>query len=236
MRYNYRVKSKWFEYKDEVRELRRKGVSMTVIERQYGIPRSTLSGWFKDIHLNETDRTKLMKNSQDGWLLARKNAVTAHRAMKQKRLDDANKHASAALDKLPLTAEILDLAFAMLYLGEGAKNNTTSIANSNPMVLRFVLSVLYTNYSVQPHQIRCDLHLRADQHGDTLKQYWANELKLPLSCFKYIAYDKRSKGKPTFDHYKGVCVISCHQIAIQRKLISLYNQFCTKVSNEILGV
>lgn len=51
--YNYTMKSKWFKYKKEVLELRQKGISMTAIERQYGIPRSTLSYWFKDLKLTD---------------------------------------------------------------------------------------------------------------------------------------------------------------------------------------
>lgn len=229
------MKSKWFEYKEEVCALRQQGFSMTAIEKKYGIPRSTLSGWFKNIPLSETDRTKLMQNKKDGWKKAREKAVLAHRAMKENRLNDAEIAATKTLDKLAISPEVLDLAFAMLYLGEGAKNGVTSIANSNPLVLTFVLSVLYANYDVKPQNIRCDLHLRADQDGEAMKLYWSSALGLPLGCFKYVAYDKRSIGKPTYDSYKGVCVVVCHQIAIQRKLISLYNQFCAKVSKEITG-
>ncbi len=229
------MKSKWFEYYEEVRLLRKNGTSMTVIERQYGIPRSTLSGWFKDITLSEEQRTRLMRNSQDGWKKAREKAVLAHNALKVERLSAAEREAATTMSRLQITPETLDLAFAMLYFGEGAKKNKTSIGNSNPLVLRFVLAVLYNNYAITTSQIRCDLHLRADQDGDAMKRYWAKELNLPLSQFRYVAYDKRSAGKPTYDHYKGVCIVTCPQIAIQRKLISLYNQFCTKVSEEILG-
>ena len=227
------MKSKWFEYKDEVCKLRSQGVSMSVIEKQYGIPRSTLSGWFKNIPLSEKQRTHLMKNRQDGWKKARTHAVVAHRKMKQQRLDDAVAAATKTLDALLLSDEVIDIALAMLYLGEGAKNGTTSIANSNPMVLRFVLAALYRNYGVIPQHIRCDLHLRADQDGSALTSYWMHELHLPKECFKYIAYDQRSVGKPTYADYKGVCVITCHQIAIQRKLISLYNEFCERVSRDL---
>jgi hypothetical protein len=210
---------------------------MTAIERQYGIPRSTLSGWFKDIQLSESQRTALMKGKQDGWKKAREKAVLAHNSMKAQRINDAAEEASITLSKLEISSEVLDIAFAMLYFGEGAKKNLTSIGNSNPLVLRFVLAVLYKNYKLTPADIRCDLHLRADQDGESMKRYWSEQLNLPVEQFRYIAYDKRTAGKATYEHYKGVCVIACGQIAIQRKLISLYNQFCTKVSEEmgILG-
>lgn len=229
------MKSQWYELKETVRQLRRQGVSLSIIEKKYGIPRSTLSGWFKDISLSEEQRTKLMENSRDGWKKARASAVVWHNKQKLQRLEVAETQAKEVLQRVSLTPEVLDIALAMLYLGEGAKSGTTSIANSNPTVLRFVLSVLYRNHKVSPKMLRCDLHLRADQNSEELKRYWSKELQLPLENFKYTAYDKRSIGKPTYDNYKGVCVITCHQIAIQRKLIALYNQFCEKVSQLNVG-
>jgi len=117
----------------------------------------------------------------------------------------------------------------MLYLGEGAKKDTTAIASSSPMILRFALAVLKKNHNLDFSKIRCELHLRMDQDAVKLKLYWSEELRLPLSCFNYVAFDKRSTGKPTCDHYKGVCILQCGNIAIQRKLIYLYNLFCEKV-------
>lgn len=221
--------SKWHHLKEEAMTLRRSGMSMTVIERRLGIARSTLSGWFKEIPLNEAQRTRLMKNSQDGWKKARERAVESHRAQKALRLLEAKTQALKTLDQIELTDEVLDLAFAMLYYGEGAKSGTTSIASSDPKILRFVLYVLNRNYAVTPKMIRCDLHLRMDQDGDTLKQYWASQLRLPLECFRYVAFDKRSEGKPTYERYKGVCVIACHRVAIQRKIMYLYKLFCEKI-------
>jgi hypothetical protein len=139
------------------------------------------------------------------------------------------------LEKIELTDEVLDLAFAMLYFGEGAKSNLTSLASSNPTILKFMLVVLKRNYAITPDMVRCDLHLRMDQNADELKKYWSQELGIPLERFKYVAYDKRSTGKPTYDHYKGVCVIACGNVAIQRKMIYLYNLFCDKVATQDLG-
>ncbi len=224
------MRSKWFELKETVIELRKTGMSMTVIEKQFGIPRSTLSGWFKRIELSEAQKTKLIKNSQDAWLKAPERAGNWHRAQKALRLLEAKKEAIKTLEEIELTPAVLDLAFAMLYLGEGAKNRTTALASSDPLILKFVLAVLRRNYGITPDMVRCDLHLRMDQNLDELKQYWSGELKIPLTQFKYAAFDKRSLGKPTYAHYKGVCVLSIGNIAIQRKLIYLYNLFCEKLA------
>lgn len=225
------MKSKWFDLKEQAMTLRRKGVSMTLIERELGIPRSTLSGWFKTIKLTEDQRTKLMKNKSDGWKIAREKAVIAHQYKKALRVLKAKQEAEKVINKIELTDELLDIAFAMLYLGEGSKTNgTTSIASSDPTILRFILSVLKQNYGISPGMIRCELHLRLDQNELATKEYWSKELAVPIDRFRYVAFDKRSANKPTYDHYKGVCVLQCGNIQIQRKLIYLYTMFCDKVS------
>jgi hypothetical protein len=222
--------SRWFELKETAITLRKQGLSITVIERQLGISRSTLSGWFKDIQLTEEQRTRLMKNRHDGWQKAREKAVEAHRTQKALRLLNAKQAAQRTLEQIDLSGPILDLAFAMLYLGEGTKSGATSLASSDPKILKFVLAVLRHNYGITTSMISCDLHLRVDQDELMLKQYWSQELGVPIERFKYIGFDKRSAGKPTYDHYKGVCVLNCGKIAIQRKLVYLYNLFCEKVA------
>lgn len=228
--------SKWYESKEAALAMRRSGMSMVTIEKKLGIPRSTLSGWFRTIVLTEGQRTRLMKNSQDGWKKAREKALEWHRAQKSLRLLEAETEASKTLDELVLSPALLDIALAMLYMGEGAKKDLTSLANSDPKILRFFLAVLRQNYGIENHSIRCDLHLRMDQDAVALKEYWAKELDVPLEQFKYVAFDKRSSGRPTYDHYKGVCVISCGHVAIQRKLVYLYNLFCERVAKMDMGV
>jgi len=223
--------SRWFHLKEEAVALRETGMSITVIERRLGIPRSTLSGWFKNIQLTEDQRLSLMKSKQDGWAKARIKAVESHKAQKTLRLLEAKRQAEKTLAHIDITdGAILDLAFAMLYLGEGSKNGTTSIASSDPRILRFVLAVLRKNYGVNSGMVKCELHLRADQGAEELKQYWSSVLNVPLSNFRKAYFDQRSAGRPTYDRYKGVCVLYCGSIAIQRKLTYLYNHFCDKVA------
>lgn len=224
------MRSKWFEYKETAIAMRKSGMSMTVIEKRLGIARSTLSGWFKDVKITEEQRLRLMQGRRDGWAKARARAAESHRAQKSLRLLEANKKATEVINRIELTEDVLDLAFAMLYFGEGAKSNSTSLASSDPKILKFVMTVLKRNYNVSADMVRCDLHLRMDQNPDKLKKYWSKELGIPPDRFRYVAFDKRSEGKETYAHYKGVCVLYCGSIAIQRKLIYLYNLFCEKVA------
>lgn len=225
------MKSKWFDKKEDAVRLRKNGVSLRTIEKSLGIPRSTLSNWFKDIELSPVHANRLEENRTRALIEARKLASAWHQEQKKKRLLVAEEAAHEVMEQIILSGPILDLSLAMLYLGEGAKGETASISSSSPMILKFVLAVLKKNYNLLPSMVRCELHLRADQDAQELKDYWSQQLNIPVENFRYVAFDKRTAGRATYDRYKGVCVLM-HGVAIQRKLMYLYNTFCQQVISE----
>ena len=226
------MKSQWYDKKDQSISLRKQGLSITEIEKLLLVPRSTLSGWFKNVKLSDDHKFRLKQNSDLALVKARVKASAWHRAQKASRLQKAKEEAELVLKEVDINDSVGELAAAMLYLGEGAKNNTTAIGNSNPLILKFFVAVLRKKYGLKSEQIRCELHLRADQKSDEMKDYWSKELDLPPSSFRTVVFDQRTAGRPTYPGYRGVCIINCGNIAIQRKLIYLYNQFCQRVIDE----
>lgn len=229
------MKSKWYELKPAAITLRRNGKSINYIVKELGVPKSTLSGWLKDVVLTESQISKLQEYQNISLARARVNAAVRHKADKELRLEQAKSEAKNVLDRLAITNDILDLALAMLYLGEGAKSGGTSLASSDPKILLFTILALEKVYNLSRDSIRLELHLRMDQNEDVTKKYWAEMLGVSLEQFTYTSFDKRTAGRPTYESYKGVCVLQCGNIAIQRKLISLYNLFCEKVTSDSMG-
>lgn len=228
------MQSKWIELKEEAIQLRKKGTSIKTIEVRLGIARSTLSGWLRSIQLTDEQKEKLKKNHENALVHARVKAVLWHNQQKAIRLKLAEENAMQTLNQLNLKdAAVLDLALAFLYLGEGAKtSDSTLLGNSNPIILNFFIAVLVKNYNLKIEKISCFLHLRADQDPDELKQYWSKVLEIPLQNFKKASIDQRTLGVATYPGYKGVCVLNCGSVAIQRKLVYLSNAFCQKIINE----
>jgi hypothetical protein len=224
------MKSKWFEYKDVVLDLRRKGTSMTVIEREFGIPRSTLSGWFKEVELTEAQRTKLMKNSRDGWKKARESAIITKNLQKAQRIAKASTEANSIHTLLPKKSpEILELSLAMLYFGEGGKGGSTNMGAADPFMMLFFITAIEQIYNLDRQDFRYDLHLRDDQDSYLQKKFWAEKLSIPVEKIGYVSKDKRTRGKPTVNNYPGVCQVRVGSIAIQRRLMALYNVYCSEV-------
>ncbi len=149
----------------------------------------------------------------------------------QERIAKAKEEADQVLSNLNLKDKnIAELALAMLYMGEGIKSNDeTGMGNSDPLVLKTFLCILRNNYNVDVKKIRCELYLRADQNEDEIKKFWANKLKLPMGNFKYVNFDKRTAGTKTFSDYRGVCLIRCSNVAIQRKLLNISRRFCESI-------
>lgn len=206
-------------------------MSIGYIEKKLGIPRSTLSGWFKEVQLTRRQKDQLYQNWKSALVKARKRAIIWHNQQKERRLLQAKSEAERTLQKINVRDKnILDLALAMLYLGEGFKRTTeTGMGNSDPFILKFFIYCLRKSHKVNESKIKCELHLRADQNPKKIKKFWSQQLEIPLANFTSTSIDKRTAGKPTYPNYYGVCVIRCGNVAIQRKLSYISELYCDKV-------
>lgn len=229
--------SKWYELKQKATSLRKKGASIRDIEIKLGIPRSTLSGWFKDIKLDKEKAEALHQNWLNALVAAREKAVTWHNQQKENRVTLAQEGAIKTMSMIDVSSKYtMELALAMLYLGEGFKKSpTTGIGNSDPLILIFFINLLKNLYGIKTEDLRCHLHIRADQNDETLRDFWSKTLGLPKENFGKTSVDKRTVGSVSYESYNGVCVIRCGNVAIQRKLVYLSKIYCEKIITSMGG-
>ncbi len=227
--------SKWSELKPQAISLRKRGKSLPYIHLHLGIPKSTLNYWFKDIKLSAAQKEVLNKNWANGLIRAREKAIKWHNAEKEKRLQLAEKEALEIIHSIDTKNKaIIEIALALLYLGEGTKaKDETGMGSSNPDILKFFVACLRGVYYVPLEDIRCELHLRADQNPTTMLTYWSQLLGIPKANFTKPYLDQRTKGSPTYDSYKGVCLVRCGRVAIQRKLVYIAKHFCSLTTEEL---
>jgi hypothetical protein len=224
--------SKWFGQKDPAVSLRRNGKSIKYIEKKLGIPRSTLSGWFKNIKLTDSQKLNLNKQSRLGLIKARKVAINWHHNERKKRIETAHIEAINTLDHVDFkNGHIQELALAMLYLGEGSKTQQTSLGNSNPLILNLFIKSIRKLFNVSDNDFRCELHLRNDQDAGQAIRFWSESLNLRIDQFRAVK-DKRIVKSKTYSDYRGVCVARCGRIAIQRQLVHLGEEFCKIVATD----
>jgi hypothetical protein len=219
--------SQWYKQKEEALRMRQLGKSIKTIEKKLGIPRSTLSYWFRSIKLTPLQQKTLILQQEIGLAKARAAAALWHQNQKEIRLSIAEHEAKSVLEKINLNdMAMLELALAMLYWGEGFKKSAgTGMGNADPEVLQFFLYSLRKLYKLDESKIKCELHLRADQNAEKLRKFWSEALELPQSAFSSVSYDKRTAGIPSYPDYKGVCVVRVGTVAIARKLMYLSKAF-----------
>lgn len=217
--------------------MRKRGVAIRDVENRLGIRRSTLHYWFRDITLSDYHKQRLKKRADAALVKARVKAVVWHNAQKSKRMKLAYDSAVETLSKINNTDNsTLELALALLYLGEGMKKSGgTAMGNSDPLILRFFVSTLRRLYKIPVSEMRCELHLRADQNPKKITTYWSKTLDIPEKNFTRPTLDMRTVGRPTYLHYKGVCIVRCSRVAIQRKLMYIATAFCEQIAKKERG-
>jgi hypothetical protein len=220
------IRRKRFYLKNEAIELRKSGFSIKKICTKLDVPLSTASGWLKNVIISPVHQERLKNEWNLALVKARKSAVLWHNKQKEKRMMISKELAMRVINSQ--NTELLELALSMIYLAEGFKTNSTGMGNSDPLILKYFVFALINIYHVNLCKIRCELHIRSDQNPEEMKIYWSDQLNIPLSNFKSTSIDQRTKGKPTYSSYKGVCIVRCGNVAIQRKLIYLSRMFCER--------
>ncbi|MDO8561399.1 MAG: hypothetical protein Q7S05_01070 [bacterium] len=220
------------QLKQRAVSMRRHGASIRDIEKRLGVRRSTLSYWFTKVPLSKYHLKLLKKRADNALVKARVEAVKWHNAQKTARMRRASDEAAQTIARIDFTdGAIAELALALLYLGEGAKRSVmTAIGNSDPLILRFFVRMLQRLYQIPPTDMKCELHLRSDQDAKKITRYWSRVLGIPTSNFGKPSFDQRTVGRPTYSHYKGVCIVRCSRVAIQRKLVYIATTFCSRIA------
>ena len=225
------MESKFLSLKSRATSLRKRGLSMRYIENKLEIPRSTLSGWLKNIELSQKQRKKLLNNWRNGLANARKKAALWHK-------EDGNKRRRAIRDEIEkftsgvrIDKKIWELVLATFYLAEGTKKESCFVfANSNSGILKGIIKLLRFSYKIDESKLRCCLHLRKDQSEEQAISFWAKTLNIPKSKFLKTQFDKRTTKK-TYEHYKGVCVLHYYDMALQRRILYIGEKLLKIINN-----
>src|SRR3989338_6205317 len=118
------MQSRWSDKQQLALSLRGSGKSIRDIEKKLGVPKSTLSGWFKSVHLSTKLKQQLFKKWMRSLAEARKKAAIRNRLEKERRINEAIEEARVIVEAIDINqSNILELALAILYLGEGTKNS-----------------------------------------------------------------------------------------------------------------
>lgn len=202
--------------KTQAEKMRKAGQSYSMIQKELGVSKSTLSSWLKNLPLGigrirelrdfnperieKTRQTKLRKK------LARRDTVLS----KVKHDFKVNKKA------------LFKEGF-YLYWGEGTKTAeyTVALTSSDPSIIKCFISWLKL-LGVKKLDMRIKIHMYSDQKESEVLNFWIKNTSLAKNQFykTYIKKSHRDKKtyKGTFGH--GTCSVLYHDRDIYEYVMS----------------
>ncbi len=177
--------------REEARELRFRGNSISDITKALGVAKSSISLWVRDIKLTKKQKHFL---SQKGTLLdiveKRRGTRLANEDAKRQVIID-----QAQNEVIPFDKKELWLMGTVLYWAEGGKANRGSVnfSNSDPNMIKFIMAYFRKICLVEEKKFRCHIHTYSHLNSQVAEKYWAGITKIPLNQF-YKTYVKRTKS------------------------------------------
>ncbi len=209
----------------EAEHLRRdEGLSYNEIASQLGVNKSTLSYWLRDLALSDQHKERLQERLAANRRAFAARAWPINRERHERARQSAYDGGFAVAAQLPDTTAAHEIAFAMLYLGEGTKaGNRVMLGSTTPAILRYTIWALKTLYGVEERKIICRLHLiaAAEHLEGELRRWWSGELEVPQEQFQSTTYDRRPREVILTQEYRGVCSVLCLDTALQQRILGV---------------
>lgn len=201
--------------------LRRKGFSYGEILQKVDVSKDTISRWCKDIELTDKQKIRLMNNKKFGQ---KKGSLVAAENKRKKRIQNTElifKEAVSLLGNLDKRDRFL--AGIALYAGEGDKTGySVSFANSDPLLIMFMMKWFREFLSVPEDKFRGAIWLHEELNETKAKDYWSNLTGIPTKQFHktYIAKNKADSKKIRKNiHNFGVISIRFSDVNKLRKIL-----------------
>lgn len=216
-----------FKLKDKAFELRKKYKSYNEISQLLGIPKSTLSGWFKKIKLSSDIKKILIKRSRLRAIYQLRKMSLANKEKWTKIHLSYRRKAQEQFSKL-LPSQLF-CAGLMIYWGEGdkrLKNGVVRIANIDYRMLKLFTAFLIKICNVRKEKIKFWLLLYPDLEEKKCIKYWSKKLNISQAKSLKSQYIKGKSKSRKIDY--GVCYIQICSRELKEKIlewITLFNNY-----------
>lgn len=203
--------------KHQAKQLRLQGKTYTEITKRIGVPKSTLSGWFRALKIPQKVEQNLMSKRQQSW---RKTIVDFN---KKRAVKIKQQHTSAqdhyALEVGKLSKRELKLVGVALYWAEGYKRGKDSVVfcNSDPAMIQLMMKFFRDVCNMQENKLKVQVHIHRNISVKKTTKFWSNITKVPICNFRKPLYQisKSSKNKrPKNRLLYGVCRIIIHDVSL----------------------
>jgi len=212
--------------------LRKKGESYNSISRKLFVPKSTLSGWLKDLPLSKLAKEK---NIEKAKITSAKNIIKYNILRSSRYRDRVSKEIKDHASRLSkLDRNSLFWLGLGLFLAEGGRREKWSLrfVNSDPLVIKIIMKFYRENCSIRDNKIKLRIHLHKNCDPQKSLKYWSKIANIPMKQFysPQVVVSSASKGKrPTNRLPFGTLHISVADASLVRKfkgwIVGLSKQF-----------
>lgn len=199
---------------EKARKLRKQGTSIVEIERQLGVPRSSVHSWVKDIKLTKRQKRELEQNSR----------ATLVKGSLRKRRERLERRASFMEEGERLIGSVSDrdllIMGAALYWGEGHKSQKqVRLSNSDPGIINVFVRWLIECFDVNIAKLTVRLHIPEGFDEDEEKEFWITETGIAKDQFGKTTFAKNaSPNKKIKADYHGVLHVDVYDTNLFYKI------------------
>jgi hypothetical protein len=104
---------------------------------------------------------------------------------------------------LPLSFETYRFLGAALYWAEGSKTKSFTIANSDPVLIVFMIYWFEKMFDVSPSLLKAHLNIYSQQNEAEVKQFWSDLTGIPIENFGKSFIKPANKGFKKNNLYYG---------------------------------
>ena len=201
-------------------ELRAKDEPYSVIMRETGVAKSTLSYWFRDLRPS-IHQSKEAYEAR--WKEIRQKGSDALKRIRAAEIAEITTRCQKEVSSYPLQdISVQSAMLSVLYWAEGSKYPSSqgmSFANTAPRLSLLFLTLLRNCYHIEEGKLHISLHLHYYHKKREAVKFWSELLDVPAKQF-YSAYvKKRGRGKRKRHNFQGICFIRYYNTNLQIEML-----------------
>jgi len=199
------------EDKQKAIDLRRRGKTYSeIIHVIPNLPKSTLSGWVKNVKLTKEQQSKLFENIKKRTHIANVKGIWSKRLKSQR---ETRRLICEARREFPaLSVNPLFLIGLTLYWAEGGrKTDTFQFSNSDPFIIKTMIKWLRKFCNISKKEIKPRIFIHKIYAHENCEKFWSKITSIPISQFQKTIYKPTPHTIKRNLSYKG-----CVQIRLSK--------------------
>lgn len=211
--------------KEKITILRKKGHSLNEIHKEFGVSKSVISGWVRDIVLTGKAKSRLLSKIKLGQFISAENK----RRKTSQVIESYFNNAVKDINQFKLDRNLLKTICSLIYCCEGTKNLRSGVnfTNSDYQLIRTFLTLFRKSFDVDENKFRVCVHLHQYHNTKYQLRFWSDITNIPLNQF-IKPFHKKNGGKRIRKEYNGCASIRYHDTAMARQLLMIAKAFLLK--------